>query len=228
MKAVVDIRWPNFPQFQSLAFPRGGRAVSAGTWAMMLAPKTNNDLRQRMRRHLPIILWRIFFAKFRWAAWMLALVLLYPFFYLLLLEIPKRSELTPVHGIYQMPYVVPTGKGNGHSTIVRTSDGELKKCNCSPATGSADCLRERHAENLSLVHSLKGEPVTVLMSSPRAYERVPLCYEIRTAQSTLVSYEQSKKRYLQDKRRAIGYLLFALVFTVGVVLYYAVLARHKE
>lgn len=160
-----------------------------------------------MHRRLPILLWRIFFAKFRWVAWMLALLLLYPFFYLLKLEIPHRSELTTVHGTYQMPYVMPTNKGNGHATVVRTSDGGLRKCNCSPATGSPNCLREGHAENLSLVRALKGQPVTVLMSEPKAYERFPLCYEIRTAESTLVSYEQSKARYLQDRRRAIGYLL---------------------
>lgn len=159
---------------------------------------------------------------------MFALLLLYPFFYLLMLEIPHKGDLTPMHGIYQMPYVVPTSKGNGHSTVVRTRDGDLKKCNCSPATGSPNCLSEQHAENLSLVRSLQGKPVTVLMSSPKAYERFPLCYEIRTEESTLVSYEQSKARYLQDKRRAMAYLLFALVFTAGVVLYYSLRARNQE
>ena len=181
-----------------------------------------------MYRHLPTLLWQIFFAKFRWFAWMLALVLLYPFFYLLMLEIPEKNDLTPVHGIYQLPYVVPTGKGNGYATAVRTGDGKLKKCNCSPATGSPNCLSEKHAENLDLVRSLRGQSVTVLMSEPKAYERFPLCYEIRTAQSTLVSYEQTRARYLQDKRRAINYLLFALVFTVGEVLYCTALARRQE
>lgn len=134
-----------------------------------------------------------------------------------LLEIPEKSDLTEVRGIYKMPFIRPNGKG--YATTVQASDGNLKKCHCAAGSSGLNCLSQDHSKNLALMRSLREQPVTVLMSATKMHERFPLCYEIRTDQTTLVSYEQSKARYLKDKNRVGDYLFPLVMFLILMALY---------
>jgi len=195
-------------------------------WAMMRAPDSPTTYDNARYMHLPSALWRLIFAKFRWIWWMLAVAFIFPVLHLSMLEIPEKSELTEVRGIYKMPFIRPNGKG--YATTVQASDGDLKKCHCAAGSSGPGCLSQNQADNLDLMRSLRDQPVTVLMSTAKMYERFPLCYEIRAGQTTLVSYEQSKARYLKDKNRVGDYLFHILMFLFLMALYGATFVGNKE
>lgn len=148
---------------------------------------------------------------------MLAVTFIFPALQLSLLEIPEKSDLTEVRGIYKMPFISPNGKG--HATTVQASDGQLKECHCAAGSSGLNCLSQDDSENLSLMRSLREQPVTVLMSATKMHERFPLCYEIRTDRTILVSYEQSKARYLEDKNRVGDYVFPIVMFLLLMALY---------
>ncbi|KRC14659.1 hypothetical protein [Acidovorax sp. Root217] len=194
--------------------------------AMMRAPDSPTTYDNAKNMHLPSAIWRLLFAKFRWIWWMAAAASIFPVLRLAMLEIPEKSDLTEVHGIYKMPFIRPNSKG--YATTVEASDGNLKKCNCAAGSGGPSCLSQNHADNLDLMRSLRDQPVTVLMSTAKMYEQIPLCFEIRTDQTTLVSYEQSKARYLKDKNRVGDYLFHILMFLFLMTVYGSTFVGNKE
>lgn len=195
-------------------------------WAMMRAPDSPKTYDNARHMHLPSAIWRLLFAKFRWIWWMAAATFIFPVLRLSMLEIPEKSDLTEVRGIYKMPFIRPNSKG--YATTVEASGGNLKKCNCAAGSGGPNCLSQKHADNLDLMRSLRDQTVMVLMSTAKMYERFPLCYEIRTDQTTLVSYEQSKARYLKDKNRVGDYLFHILMFLFLMTVYGSTFVGNKK
>ncbi len=168
-----------------------------------------NPLKTLLRwslRALYVLVWWPFFWWFRGIFLVLACLLIMMGLDSALLKVADKADLVEVNGTYTMPHMLGADrKGTGYPTTVQTADGIKATCSCGDGFGSnSSCLSSQSDENLKRMWSLRNKPVTVLMSRRAFYQLRPICYEIRSGDTLLLSYEQSRAKYL----RALGRLQF--------------------